>query len=613
MTQVLPRLLIIDDLFGRSLPDRRNEERFNLCGQYLLEDITGDEVGKGSTQRLRAPFAEAVFCRGQIPAAAKIGDTVENSIDTIVEVVRGGWDRRALDSPPWTMVLLDLCFYTGLVTTESHDRVQGMPGGRAKDDDPRHFFGLTVLRTLRAEFPDLPVVIFSSKSRTDVSREFAAGGALGFLDRGDGASRDVLKQYVARHGLLPDDAGEIVGLSIPLLLALRAGRRAAENPQHILIRGERGTGKELMARYIHRHSANRRGRLVVVDSGTLSPTLYASELFGHMRGAFTGADRDRRGRVIEADGGDLFLDEIGNMPVDVQAGLLRVVEQHEVVPLGATDGRKVDVRVISATNEDLARSVTEGTFRADLLDRLCQGATITLPSLDERKSDIPLLVRRFVREAEKAYGAMRRNIDGVAVEKLQATTWPGNVREIKAAIFSAVSEHRDVEHLDESHLRLAAGGRLIAPLLTANLQSGGSVGAVLAVMSTFDFNALSPSQLLGQLPSLDHAYAVMLAHYLSSALRAHLRHTPESPQGKLMIQPALVMITGDSALAATKAYDLVIRFRHLSASADALWESDPLLKEAYEKAVAKRRSQRSPSSSAIVSRDRLAGTHKSKR
>jgi DNA-binding NtrC family response regulator len=589
---MLPRLLIVDDLFGRTVSAGINEDRQNLCGQYLFKDITGDEEGKGEPQEIADPSAEVVFCRGQSPRIAVIGDYVENDLNVVIDAVGRGWDQRPLETPPWTMVLLDLSFYTGEVTTESDRACPGMPVGLDADHEPRRFFGLTILRALHEKFPDLPVVIFSSKSRTDVSREFAAAGALGFLDRGDTKSRLLLRQYVARHGLLPDDAGEIEGWSIPLLLTLRAARRAADSDEHILLLGPRGSGKELMARYIHRHSSRRRGKLVVVDSGTLSPTLYGSELFGHTRGAFTGADRERRGRIAEADRGDLFLDEIGNMTLDVQAGLLRVIEEHEVVPLGAADGRKVDVRVISATNEDLEKRVREGSFRADLLDRVRQGASIKLPSLDERRDDIPLLVNRFVREAESAYGALRRRTSADAIAKLVGASWPGNVRQLKTAINAAVSEHRDVEHFDESHVRVWSGESSEDGVKRPTTVEKRGIASVINAMTEIDFDDLAPSELIGHLPTFDRSFAEMVSRYLAAALRTQLRHSPEAPAGKLMIVPALALITGERDLAATKAYDLIIRLRHASPGMMELWETDPLLKQAYERAVAKRRTKK---------------------
>ena len=319
-------------------------------------------------------MAEAVFFRGQLPQTAVVGDTVENDLDGCLRFVRSGWTKRSASRPPWAMLLLDLCFYTGLVTHESSRNASGMPGGRRGDDDPEGYFGLHVLKAVREEFPDLPAVILSSKPREEISRQISAAGALGFIPRGEPGSRETLQEYLQRHALIPDSEGRIVGVSVSLLKALRGARRAASGSRHVLLQGEPGTGKELLACYLHSASAKSGKRpWVVVDSGTLSPELFASELFGHMRGAFTGASTDRVGRIVQADGGDLFLDEIGNMPPDVQAGLLRVLQDGIVVPVGAERGEQVQVRVLSATNEDVEGRALLGHFRGDLLERLRAG------------------------------------------------------------------------------------------------------------------------------------------------------------------------------------------------------------------------------------------------
>ncbi|MCX7176046.1 MAG: sigma 54-interacting transcriptional regulator [Proteobacteria bacterium] len=457
----LPRILVIDDMFGRQVRGRPNRERANLCGMYGLRDITGDEA-VSSNEEVVTPTAEAVFFRGQRPLCAGVGDMVENDLDATISFVRSGWDKGEAARPTWALVLLDLCFYTGAVTPASDGAFAGMPEGRPGDDDSGRYFGLTILERLRVECPDLPVVVLSSKQREEVSRSFTAGGALGFISRTDTAGPARLREFLWRHGLTPDHSGGIVGTSLPLLLALRAARRAATDRRNVLIRGERGTGKDLMARYLSRSGEidTNQPPFIVVDSGALAPSLWASELFGHVRGAFTGADRERQGRIVQADKGDLFLDEIGNMPTDVQTGLLRVIETREVVPLGASSGREVDVRFISATNEEIERRAELGAgFRADLLDRLVSGGTIWLPPLRERRSDIPLLVEKFIREAEAGRkGALVRQVAPEALAALVSYDWPGNVRELRSVVFDAVNSHADVEHLVVGHLRFRKDG-----------------------------------------------------------------------------------------------------------------------------------------------------------
>lgn len=595
----IPLILIIDDLFGRTHPDRRNEERANLCGQYLIEDITGDEVGKGTPQRIKNPVAQAIFCRGQTPTCSTVGDTVENDLEGALRLIRDGWIDP--NKPRWSMVLLDLCFYTGRVTQESNRKTLGMPEGR-HGDDPQRYFGLRLLEAIHDEYPDLPVIILSSKSRKEVSQEFSRKDALGFLPREDSRSPELLREYLWRHGLIPDDTGEIIGDSKPLLLALRAARRAASDRRNILIRGARGTGKELLAHYIHRHSKNQgSGPFVVVNSSVLTPELFPSELFGIESGTATQV-KGREGLIRRADGGELFFDEIKDMLPQVQAGILRVIEQREIMPMGARKTQPVDVRFISATNIDIEAMAASGNFRSDLLDRLCEGKTIYLPPLRDHKEDIPLLVEKFVRDAESANpNAMRRDIDAEALEELCAYDWPGNIRELRSCIFSAVNDHPDVEHLVRIHVELptrrppqqslVVTGRHVSAAINGRGRLD-DIKELIQVLSSSEFESARSSDLAGKLPQIQTAYARVLARFLKAALKATSKPTPDNPSGEIRIHPAIKLITGDSRLTASKAADLIKRLLGICPEAlDSILE-DPMLKEAYETALRLRPRQR---------------------
>lgn len=600
MNRTLAKILVIDDLFGRQILDRPNRERANLCGMYGLRDMTGDE--KFSTdEEVVNPMAEVIFFRGQHPLCAGVGDSVENDLAGTIEVVRNGWDGGTPEAPRWSLVLLDLCFYTGIVTEASHKTQPGMPEGRASDDDPRQYFGLRVLERLHAEFPDLPVIILSSKQREEVSESFASHGALGFIPRTDSASPDKLKDYLWRHGLIPDDSGDIVGHSRALLLALRAARRAGVDRRNVLIRGERGAGKELLAAYINR-MANRDPTprsLITVDSGALSPTLFASELFGHVKGSFTGADRDRQGRIAQADGGDLFLDEIGNMPPDVQTGLLRVLETKLVIPVGASSGREVDVRFIAGTNEDIEiRAASGGGFRADLLDRLREGGTIVLPPLRERREDIQLLAEQFIRQAEAARsGAMKRKIVPEAMDKLLAYDWPGNIRELRNCVLKAVNDHPDVEHLVPGHLVFATESTPAAagyapprsPKTKGVQTDSGDEVALVDLIRLLEHAEVNPADTpiwAGRWPELQRGYAGITLKLLRAALLATRRLTPQNPEGEIKIHPAIKLLTGDSSITATKAADMVKRiFSGVPESVRSESFKDPILKAAHDTAV----------------------------
>jgi DNA-binding NtrC family response regulator len=587
--------LIVDDLFGRVVHGQRNRERADLCGQFLIEDVTRDEEGKGVPARVKSPIAQAVFCRGQKPACSVLGDDVVNDLGGVLAAVREGWKEWRPERPRWAMVLVDLCFFTGRVTSESNARTQGIPEGRPGDEDPKRYFGLELLRAIHAEFPDLPVVILSSKSRQDVSRDFSHAGALGFLPRSEERSTELLKEYIWKHGLVPDDAGEMVGHSKALYLALRAARRAATDRRNVLIRGERGTGKELLARYIHRHSLSGGDRpMVVVDSGALSPQLYASELFGHRRGAFTGADRDRVGRIVQANGGDLFLDEIANMPLDVQTGLLRVIEQRVVTPVGAQEGSPVDVRFMAATNEDLPGKAAVGQFREDLLDRLREAGTVFAAPLRDRMEDLEAIVEHVVREAEAATpGAMRRQIEPETFARLRSYHWPGNIRELRNYVFSAVANYPDVEHLVPGHIHIEtrdAGTRGQEPdpptgSRTKTRSVGDSLEALLTALTTHDCAGVAPSELVGKLPLFQDAYARLVSRLLAAAIEATRRPSLEHPGGEVLIHPAMKLLTGDKNLTGSRAADMVKRLLQISPRLQQELLADSALNEAYDTAL----------------------------
>ncbi|MCA9314314.1 MAG: sigma 54-interacting transcriptional regulator [Planctomycetes bacterium] len=222
---------------------------------------------------------------------------------------------------------------------------------------------------------------------------------------------------------------QIVGRSPAMRAVLRLVDRVTDLDIPVLIQGESGTGKELIARAVHFNGPRRRARLVSESCAAIPPTLMESEFFGYMRGAFTGANRDHAGLFEQADAGTLFLDEVGEMPLEIQGKLLRVLEEREVRRLGSKKVRPVDVRLVSATNRVLQDRIRSGAFREDLYYRLA-GLVIELPALRERKEDIPALVAHFLQEAVGAEGRAPR-MDPAALELLTAYEWPGNVRELR--------------------------------------------------------------------------------------------------------------------------------------------------------------------------------------
>jgi transcriptional regulator with GAF, ATPase, and Fis domain len=241
------------------------------------------------------------------------------------------------------------------------------------------------------------------------------------------------------HGELQLDQafGDIVGQSDAIKYVLFNVGQVAPTDSTVLITGETGTGKELVARAIHGASLRKDRPLIRVNCGALAPTLIESELFGHEKGAFTGADRRKLGRFDLASGGTIFLDEIGELPLDLQVKLLRVIEESEFERVGGTKTIKTDVRIIAATNRELKTEVANGTFREDLWYRL-NVYPITVPPLRQRKEDIPLLVEHFIKVYANRFGKTISSISPRAMQRLQAHSWPGNVRELANVIERAV-------------------------------------------------------------------------------------------------------------------------------------------------------------------------------
>jgi transcriptional regulator with GAF, ATPase, and Fis domain len=226
--------------------------------------------------------------------------------------------------------------------------------------------------------------------------------------------------------------------------------------------GETGTGKELVAQAIHRQSPRRRKPFVALDCGAIPETLLESELFGHERGAFTGADRRKQGQFQLAEGGTCFLDEVGNLPSTLQAKLLRVLESRQVQPVGAEKPSALDVRFVAATNEELEARAAQREFRSDLYFRLAQ-YTIALPRLRDRVGDIPVLTQRFVEEASIELRRPVREVTPAAIQTLQRYHWPGNVRELRNVIRRAVLQAKDhvIRSEDVQPMLGVAGSELV--------------------------------------------------------------------------------------------------------------------------------------------------------
>jgi DNA-binding NtrC family response regulator len=261
----------------------------------------------------------------------------------------------------------------------------------------------------------------------------------------------------------------IVGRSRRIQEVIRTAELVAQSKSTVLITGETGTGKELVARAIHDRSAQREMALIKVNCAAIPETLLESELFGHVRGAFTGAATNKKGKFALADGGSIFLDEIGTMSPALQAKLLRVLQEREFEPLGAERSQKVDVRVIAATNRDIRQMVSDGRFQEDLYYRL-NVIPISIPPLRERKEDIPILVEHFIRKHAQRAGKRAEGIDDEALATLHGYDWPGNVRELENTIERAVVLSTSPKIRTQSVFMLGATGVPSAGLPGMNLR-----------------------------------------------------------------------------------------------------------------------------------------------
>jgi transcriptional regulator with PAS, ATPase and Fis domain len=252
---------------------------------------------------------------------------------------------------------------------------------------------------------------------------------------------------------------QIIGESGAMRRLFNLLDKIVESDEAVLVEGENGTGKELIARAIHYNSVRQKGPFVAENVAAIPETLVESELFGHMRGAFTGADRDKPGLFEVAEGGTLFLDEVGDMPAEVQKKLLRVLQEREVRRVGGKKQIKIDVRIISATNRDLRRMVEEQEFREDLYYRL-RVLAITLPALRDRKGDIPLLVAHFLK-IHTPSGLKPKQITPRALSVFEAYDWPGNIRELENEVKRLIAVAGDVIHEEDLSEQVRKGPKSI--------------------------------------------------------------------------------------------------------------------------------------------------------
>ena len=330
--------------------------------------------------------------------------------------------------------------------------------------------GLDLLAEIVSQDSTLPVIVMTAWGNVELAVEAMRRGARDFIQKPWENERllTMLRTHVelrralqqaerlAAENRLLNVQGlpEFIATSPAMAPVLEAITRIAPSDANVLITGEHGTGKEVVAHTIHALSLRKQKALIAVNTGGLAEGVFESELFGHVKGAFTDARTDRIGRFELADGGTIFLDEIGNVPLRQQAKLLRVIESGEMERVGASRGRKIDVRVISATNMDLPSACESGQFREDLLFRL-NTVEIPLPPLRDRREDIPVLSTHFLTQYASRYRRLIKGIDPGALQSMLHYSWPGNVRELEHTMERAVLMCR-TEQLQTADLGLAS-------------------------------------------------------------------------------------------------------------------------------------------------------------
>ncbi len=360
-------------------------------------------------------------------------------------------------------------------------------GGRAVDAVRRRAFdlilmdvrmiemsGIEALERIKTINPAISVVLMTAYASVETAVEAIRKGAYDYLTKPLDFEKlrltirramEHLRLQVENRRLKADlgqglNRDHIIGRSPAICALLDTVAQVAPTEATVLITGESGTGKELIAAAIHDNSLRRGGPLVKINCAAITETLLEAELFGHEKGAFTGADRRKEGRLVQAHGGSLFLDEVGEMPLTMQVKLLRAIQEREVVRVGGQETLAVDVRIIAATNRNLAQMVDDGSFRQDLFYRL-NVVGLHIPALRDRHEDIPLLAEHFLKSfAEKNRKAIK-GLTPQAMDRLLRHGWPGNVRELANAIERAVVLSRGA-YLDEADFQLS-GGPAVSP------------------------------------------------------------------------------------------------------------------------------------------------------
>ncbi len=388
----------------------------------------------------------------------------DQSIRFVLEkaLLREGLPTRSFTQPRELLAALDMAGDDGPQVLVSDIRMPGLSG-------------LELLDKVKARLPGLPVIIMTAFSDLDSAVSAFQGGAFEYLPKPFDLPKAVelirravdesQREQVAEERMA--EAPEMLGQAPAMQDVFRAIGRLSQSNVTVMITGESGSGKELVARALHKHSPRASGPFIAINTAAIPKDLLESELFGHERGAFTGAQAMRRGRFEQAEGGTLFLDEIGDMPLDLQTRLLRVLSDGHFYRVGGHSAIKSNVRVIAATHQDLEQRVKDGAFREDLFHRL-NVIRLRLPALRERREDVPMLTRHFLQQSAHQLGVEPKRIADAALQQLMLFDFPGNVRQLENICHwltvMAPTQLIEAKDLPPEVLGSAAGAHAAAPL-----------------------------------------------------------------------------------------------------------------------------------------------------
>lgn len=525
-------VLVIDDQFGRDAAERG-----------LLLHKLGFSQASGSSGQSSFPI-DLSFCGGQTTENGYI----VNDYSVIASAISESGAIR--DGGKWAAVLLDVQFDSGRVLSN------GLASGTAGDDR----FGLEVRSRLISEFPDLPVILFSSKGQRDLAGEQTA-----YLSK-EGITNKELRKALLEYGrLVPEQAKALLGMPPEVvvvddksLAVFRHAFAVADSRAPILVTGETGTGKEIVARFIHSASSRADKPFEALNVAAIPRDLVESELFGTDKGAFTGANKPTAGRFELANHGTLFLDEIGDMPLDTQAKVLRAIQEKVIRKVGGKADIPVDVRIISATHKDLPSLIAQGVFREDLFARLNGVATIVIPPLRERRDDITPLTNYFMRKEMHEEKKKGITLSQEAMDVIRQYDFPRNVRELEnlvKRIISLTGNNRVISQRDIDQFLTpptSQTGAKIASATSGVSESNSAKGSTIEGIALADLPdiirqtlvTINDSALQGFKPNVESAIRDVMRRAAGAALE-RCRHPVT---GKIKLQPAMQLLTGNPTL-----------------------------------------------------------------